>query len=93
MMSVFVKIGLFLRKSLYYLRLALNNLFSNILDIEVLVNIYFDIAEGDIYTLASIKISDDNNILNSEILELINQTSEKFITNEYIYKNFQIEIS
>ena len=55
------------------------------------MNIYFDITEGEIYTLASIKISDDNNILNSETLELINQTSEKFITNEKIFsiKNIQ----
>ena len=55
------------------------------------VNIYFDIAEGDIYTLASIKISDDNNILNSETLELINQTSEKFITNEKIFSIKKIQ--
>ena len=55
------------------------------------VNIYFDITEGEIYTLASIKISDDNNILNSETLELINQTSEKFITNEKIFSIKNIE--
>ena len=57
MMSVFVKIGLFLIKSLSYLRLALNNLFSTILD-SFFIFISFSISIYLWYTRQHLEVVD-----------------------------------
>ncbi len=45
------------------------------------VNIYFNINEGNIYLLSSIKILDDNNLLDSNTLDLINYEIDKLLQN------------
>ena len=49
------------------------------------VNIYFNIKEGKVYNLSSIKFSDENKILKSETLDLINAKIENFLINQEIF--------
>ncbi len=49
------------------------------------VNIYFNIKEGKVYNLSSIKFSDENKILKSETLDLINAKTENFLINQEIF--------
>ena len=55
------------------------------------VNIYFNITEGEIYSLESVKIIDQNNIINSDTIELINLSKDKFIKNEKIFSFAKIQ--
>ena len=62
------------------------------------VNIYFNIIEGKVYSLSAINITDENNILSTDILDLINLNKEKFLLTENIFsiekiKNFKTDIS
>ena len=43
------------------------------------VNIYFNIIEGDVYSLVAIDIVDENNILNSITANLINSKTDSFL--------------
>ncbi len=49
------------------------------------VNLYFNINEGEIYTLSSIKISDEDNIISNNILDLINLEITNFEQIETIF--------
>ena len=51
------------------------------------VNIYFNIIEGNVYYISSIKIEDEKNILNSNILESINLEINDFVQNN---QNFSL---
>ena len=62
------------------------------------VNIYFNINEGVPYILSSLKINDKQNILNSEISNLILSKRDEFIINNNIFslnkiKKFKNELS
>ena len=43
------------------------------------VNIYFNIIEGDVYSLVEIDIIDENNILNTITADLINLKTDSFL--------------
>ena len=49
------------------------------------VNIYFYIEEGERYSFSQIKIIDDDNLLNSNILNKINDNFKIFLENEKIF--------
>ncbi len=49
------------------------------------VNLYYNINEGDLYTLSSIKINDENNILSNDIADSLNLTIQNFIQKEDIF--------
>ena len=51
------------------------------------VNIFFNIIEGNVYYISSIKIEDEENILNSNILESINLEINDFVQNN---QNFSL---
>ncbi len=53
------------------------------------VNLYFNIDEGNIYTLSSINIEDKEDILKPDVLEKINLELEKYLLKEN--KSFSIE--
>ncbi len=55
------------------------------------VNIYFSITEGETYLLSSIKISDDKNILNYELLKLIESKINEFSSSEKIFSINKIQ--
>tara|TARA_B100001057_G_scaffold75375_1_gene70080 strand:+ start:35 stop:2305 length:2271 start_codon:yes stop_codon:yes gene_type:complete len=55
------------------------------------VNIYFIITEGDIYLLSSLEIIDEKNILNSKIIDLINNEIELFLLNQTFFSIKKIE--
>ncbi|MDA9742504.1 outer membrane protein assembly factor BamA [Pelagibacteraceae bacterium] len=55
------------------------------------VNIYFDINEGVEYTITNIKINDQNNILRSNVLDLINFQVEESLTGENIFSLQKIQ--
>ena len=55
------------------------------------VNIYFNINEGDLYSLATIKIDDSKNILNKNILKRLNDEFNNFLNNEKIFSNQKIK--
>ena len=55
------------------------------------VNIYFNIEEGKIYLLSSIKINDPQNILISDILGLINIRIENFLKESNFFSLKQVE--
>ena len=62
------------------------------------VNIYFNILEGNSYTLSSVNITDKKNILNSETSNLIFTTRDNFVTDKKIFSineitEFRNEIS
>tara|TARA_B100000242_G_scaffold260807_1_gene206324 strand:+ start:289 stop:2559 length:2271 start_codon:yes stop_codon:yes gene_type:complete len=49
------------------------------------VNIYFNIIEGDVYSLVAIDIVDENNILNSITANLINLKTDSFLNENSIF--------
>ncbi len=53
------------------------------------VNLYFNIAEGKIYTLSSINIEDKEDLLKPDVLDKINMELEKYLLREN--KSFSIE--
>ncbi len=53
------------------------------------VNLYFNIAEGKIYTLSSINIEDKEDLLKPDVLDKINLELEKYLLKEN--KSFSIE--
>ena len=55
------------------------------------VNIYFNINEGEIYTLSSIEISDENNIISNNITDLINLEINNFKQEENIFSISKIK--
>ena len=55
------------------------------------VNIYFNIEEGKIYLLSSIKINDPQNILTSDILSLINLRIEDYLKETNFFSLKQVE--
>ncbi len=62
------------------------------------VNIYFNILEGNSYILSAVNITDKQNILNSETLNLIFSTRDNFVTDKKIFSineitEFRNEIS
>ena len=62
------------------------------------VNIYFIITEGEIYSLSSLKIIDEKNILNSETTDIINKEIDLFLLNQTFFsidkiKEFEKEIT
>jgi len=62
------------------------------------VNIYFNLNEGSLYNLSSIKINDESNIIDLNTLELIKLNSENLISEERTFspkkiKNFRKEMS
>ena len=62
------------------------------------VNIYFIITEGKIYSLSSLKIIDEKNLLDSKTLDIINQKVDLFFLNQTFFsiekiKELEKEIS
>ena len=62
------------------------------------VNLFFNIFEGKIYNLSSIKIVDENNIISTNLFDLIDGKIETFLTDNPLYsassiKEFRNEIS
>ena len=49
------------------------------------VNIYFNIYEGEQYTISSIKFTDEKNILSNEIIDIINTQIINFTNNNKIF--------
>tara|TARA_B100000575_G_scaffold254228_1_gene223272 strand:- start:732 stop:3002 length:2271 start_codon:yes stop_codon:yes gene_type:complete len=55
------------------------------------VNIYFEISEGNLYKISSIKINDKENILRKDTLNLINEDKEIFLDQQKIFSINQIQ--
>ena len=55
------------------------------------VNIFFNITEGEIYSLSSLKIIDEKNILNSETLDLVNKQIDLFLLNQTFFSIEKIQ--
>ena len=55
------------------------------------VNIYFIITEGEIYSLSSLKIIDEKNILNSTTLDVINKEIDLFVVNQTFFSIEKIQ--
>ena len=55
------------------------------------VNIYYNIIEGDVYLLSSIKVLDKNSILNNSITNLINSEINNYQKKETIFSVQQIQ--
>ena len=55
------------------------------------VNIYYNIDEGNLYSLSSIKINDSNNILDPNTLALINTNIDQFILENDIFSLKRID--
>ena len=55
------------------------------------VNIYFEISEGNQYKLSTIKIIDNENILNKDTLNIINQEKDIFINQQKIFSLNQVQ--
>ena len=55
------------------------------------VNIYFNITEGEIYSLSSLEIIDEKNILNSETTDIINNEIDLFLSNQTFFSIEKIE--
>ena len=55
------------------------------------VNLFFNINEGDIYLLSSIKISDEKNILDKKTLLLVNEEINNFTNKNKIFSLDKIE--
>ena len=55
------------------------------------VNVYFNIKEGDLYTFSTISIIDDNNLLNSKTLSLINNEIKTFKDEEHSFSTSKIK--
>ncbi len=62
------------------------------------VNVYFIITEGEVYSISSLKIVDEKNILNTKILDIINKEIDLFLFNQTFFsiekiQQFEKEIS
>ena len=55
------------------------------------VNIYFIITEGETYSLSTLKFIDENNILNSKILESINREIDLFLLSQTFFSMEKIQ--
>ena len=55
------------------------------------VNIYFNINEGNIYSLSNIEISDENNLLDQLVLDKISSKINSFITENKIFSYLKIQ--
>ncbi len=55
------------------------------------VNIYYNITEGDVYSLSKIDIIDEKNILNSSTLDLIKSEKNSFLQEQQIFSFDKIE--
>ncbi len=55
------------------------------------VNIYFTITEGEIYLLSSLKIIDENNILNSQVIDSINKSKDLFLLSQPFFSIERIQ--
>ena len=55
------------------------------------VNIYFNITEGEIYSLSSLEIIDEKNILNSKTVDEINKEIDLFLLNQTFFSIKRIE--
>ena len=55
------------------------------------VNIYFIITEGEIYSLSSLKIIDENNILNPQIIDSINEEIDLFLLSQTFFSIERIQ--
>ena len=55
------------------------------------VNIYYNITEGDVYSLSKIDIIDEKNILNSSTLDLIKSEKNSFLQEQKIFSFDKIE--
>ncbi len=55
------------------------------------VNIYFFITEGEIYSLSSLRIIDENNILNSQIIDFINNEIDLFLLSQSFFSIDRIQ--
>ena len=55
------------------------------------VNIYFNIREGEIYSLSSLEIIDEKNILNSKTVDEINKEIDLFLLNQTFFSIKSIE--
>ena len=55
------------------------------------VNIYFNITEGEIYSLSSLEIIDEKNILNSKTVDEINKEIDLFLLNQPFFSIKRIE--
>ena len=55
------------------------------------VNIYFIITEGEIYSLSSLKVIDEQNILNSKTLDVINKQIDLFLITQNFFSNKKIQ--
>ena len=55
------------------------------------VNIYFNITEGEIYSLSSLKIIDENNILNSQVIDFINKEIDLFLLSQTFFSFERIQ--
>ena len=55
------------------------------------VNIYFNIKEGEIYSLSSLKIIDEKKLLNPKTLDLINEQIDFFLLNQNFFSIEKIQ--
>ena len=55
------------------------------------VNIYFIITEGEIYSLSSLKLVDEKNILKSKTVDVINKEIDLFLLNQTFFSIKKIE--
>ncbi len=55
------------------------------------VNIYFQISEGEQYTISSIKINDKENILNKDTLDIINNEKDIFLDQQKTFSTKKIQ--
>ena len=55
------------------------------------VNIYFNIKEGEIYSLSSLKIIDEKKLLNPKTLDLINEQIDLFLLNQNFFSIEKIQ--
>ena len=56
------------------------------------VNIYFNITEGDLYSISTIKFEDTKNILNKKILDIIETRINNFLSQENIFSLEEIQL-
>ena len=55
------------------------------------VNIYYNITEGDVYSLSKIDIIDEKNILNSSTLDLIKSEKNSFLQQQQIFSLIKLK--
>ena len=56
------------------------------------VNIYFNINEGNVYSLSTVKFEDVNNILNPTTLKIINKEIEEFQNEQNIFSIEKVQV-